>query len=226
MHGLQADQPRGPPSSQHQPPHHGPSAPTPAVPVAPPATLQQHKVPLSQPQPDAQPAPSSTANQASQGPPSKYPQGLPPLGPSLPAKPHPLRWSKLSADHRISSSAAERARLQERGHTVRHRLFGLNISRMLGDRFLKDEDLGFIAEPYISDMQEVAAGGRAFLILASDGLWDVVTEQRAASLVSKAAEEQPSVSAADVADILLSQAITLRSKDDISILVVEVKPLS
>ena len=36
---------------------------------------------------------------------------------------------------------------------MRHRLFGLNISRMLGDRFLKDEDLGFIAEPHISDMQ-------------------------------------------------------------------------
>jgi len=33
------------------------------------------------------------------------------------------------------------------------------------------------------------------------------------------------VTAADVADILLSQAITLRSKDDISILVVEVRPM-
>lgn len=37
----------------------------------------------------------------------------------------------------------------------------------------------------------MAAGGRAFLIMASDGLWDVVAEQRAAMLVSKAAEEQP-----------------------------------
>lgn len=42
-------------------------------------------------------------------------------------------------------------------------------------------------------MQEVAAGGRAFLILASDGLWDVVAEQRAAVLTSKAAEEKPGV---------------------------------
>jgi hypothetical protein len=33
------------------------------------------------------------------------------------------------------------------------------------------------------------------------------------------------VSASDVADILLSQARTLRSKDDISIIVVEIKPI-
>jgi len=39
------------------------------------------------------------------------------------------------------------------GHSVRTRLFGLNISRMLGDRFLKDEDLGFIAEPFVSAVQ-------------------------------------------------------------------------
>lgn len=42
---------------------------------------------------------------------------------------------KLTADHRIASSAAERSRLQQRGHTVKTRLYGLNISRMLGDRW-------------------------------------------------------------------------------------------
>lgn len=55
-------------------------------------------------------------------------------------------------------SASERERLQAHGHTVRHRLFGLNISRMLGDRFLKDENLGFIAEPHVGEMQVGRAG--------------------------------------------------------------------
>lgn len=44
------------------------------------------------------------------------------------------RVVKLTADHRIASSSAERERLAQRGHSVRSRLYGLNISRMLGDR--------------------------------------------------------------------------------------------
>lgn len=44
------------------------------------------------------------------------------------------RWIKLTADHRIANSANERQRLQQRGHTVKTRLYGLNISRMLGDK--------------------------------------------------------------------------------------------
>ena len=44
-------------------------------------------------------------------------------------------WSQLTADHRIANSSSERQRLQERGHTVKKRLYGLNISRMLGDRW-------------------------------------------------------------------------------------------
>ncbi len=43
-------------------------------------------------------------------------------------------WSQLTADHRIANSSSERQRLEERGHTVKKRLYGLNISRMLGDR--------------------------------------------------------------------------------------------
>ncbi|PNH09316.1 Protein phosphatase 2C 70 [Tetrabaena socialis] len=69
-------------------------------------------------------------------------------------------WVKLSEDHRIASSVSERKRLAARGHTVRTRLYGLNISRMLGDRFLKEEDLGFLAEPYVSPTAEVGLGVR------------------------------------------------------------------
>eukprot|EP00798_Chlamydomonas_sp_ICE-L_P003755 gene3753-13814_t len=96
------------------------------------------------------------------------------------------KWEKLTQDHRISTSASERARLEKRGHFVKSRLYGLNISRMLGDKFLKDEDLGFLAEPYISAPARVPPGEACFIVLASDGLWDVITEQRASALVIKA----------------------------------------
>mmetsp|Transcript_25266 Transcript_25266/g.54917 ORF Transcript_25266/g.54917 Transcript_25266/m.54917 type:complete len:682 (+) Transcript_25266:178-2223(+) len=131
------------------------------------------------------------------------------------------QWVKMTEDHRIASSRSERERLQRRGHTVKTRLYGLNISRMLGDKFLKDEDLGFTAEPFVSSSTCVRSEERTFLVLASDGLWDVVTEQRAAGLILKACAEDPGADAALVADIMLNQALMHRSKDDITILVLE-----
>ncbi len=38
-----------------------------------------------------------------------------------------------------------------------------------GRRFLKDEDLGFLAEPYVSEPFHVEPGQHAYLVLASDG---------------------------------------------------------
>lgn len=129
-------------------------------------------------------------------------------------------WSRLTADHRIANSSAERQRLQERGHTVKKRLYGLNISRVLGDKFLKDEDLGFIAEPYVSQVEQLAPEHTGFIVVASDGLWDVLSEERAAGLVLKSwAESSAGTTAEAVADMMLSQALNLRSQDDISIMV-------
>ncbi|KXZ45435.1 hypothetical protein GPECTOR_54g175 [Gonium pectorale] len=136
-------------------------------------------------------------------------------------------WVKLSEDHRIASSVSERQRLAARGHTVRTRLYGLNISRMLGDRFLKEEDLGFLAEPHVSGMAQVAAGESALLVVASDGLWDVLPEERAAKLLLQEAAKGgvgtsgPSLGCQGAADLLLAHALVLRSKDDITIAVME-----
>ncbi|KAJ9514005.1 hypothetical protein QJQ45_021108 [Haematococcus lacustris] len=141
--------------------------------------------------------------------------------------PQGATWVRLTADHRIASSGAERARLAQRGHTVRTRLYGLNISRMLGDRFLKDEDLGFLAEPFVSSVEVVPAGSPpAFLVLASDGLWDVVSEGRVAALLAKAAAKEGNgqLCAQEAADLLLKQAVDGRSKDDISIMVLCLQP--
>ncbi len=201
-------------------------------------------------------------------------------------------WLKLSEDHRISSSAKERERLAQLGHrTVRTRLYGLNIARMLGDRFLKDEALGFTAEPHVSarvratpgdaacavwrhprdldaegegqqgpgaaaaaEAGAEAAGGvvrKTLLLVASDGLWDVLAEGKAAAFVARTLMQDPGeqgsrgwraarrccgqaaegdacgagaragTSVAELAGLLVGQAVTLRSKDDITVLVAE-----
>jgi serine/threonine protein phosphatase PrpC len=58
---------------------------------------------------------------------------------------------------------------------------------MLGDRFLKEQDVGFIAKPYVSEGLRVEPQEEALLVMASDGLWDVVSQERVAALAAKAA---------------------------------------
>ena len=87
---------------------------------------------------------------------------------------------QLTADHRISNPD-ERARLANMGIALgdnRTRLYGLNVSRCLGDKFIKDEDLGFSAVPYVSPVVKLGPEESGLLIIASDGLWDVAEPER------------------------------------------------
>ena len=64
----------------------------------------------------------------------------------------------------------------------RTRLYGLNLSRCLGDKFLKDEDLGLSAQPHVSDVLRVQPHLPGLAIVASDGLWDVTDAATAFSV--------------------------------------------
>lgn len=92
----------------------------------------------------------------------------------------------ISSSHRLTD-ADERARLQARGLKLREgekRLYGLQISRVMGDRFLKSEDVGLIAEPSVSNAVDVGGGGpgREVVIIATDGLWDEIEPADAMSV--------------------------------------------
>jgi serine/threonine protein phosphatase PrpC len=137
---------------------------------------------------------------------------------------------------------------------------------MLGDRFLKEADVGFTAEPYVSEGVALNPEDEVLVIMASDGLWDVVSQEKVATMAAKVAtaagtdgscrsretvagphhqqqqQQQEMVAegcssssssvvspgkrsvAAAVADALMHAALTLRSKDDISIMVLHVLP--
>lgn len=68
----------------------------------------------------------------------------------------------------------------------RTRLYGLNLSRCLGDKFLKDEDLGLCAQPHVSDVLRADPAAPSLAILASDGLWDVTDPAAAFNVRSQA----------------------------------------
>ncbi|KAI5020456.1 hypothetical protein ZWY2020_045344 [Hordeum vulgare] len=139
----------------------------------------------------------------------------------------------LSTDHK-PDRPDELQRVEAAGGRVINwngsRVLGvLSTSRSIGDYYLK---------PYVSAEPEVTAVERTdkdeFLVLASDGLWDVVSNEAAcrvarSCLTGRAAAAFPeSVSgrtAADAAALLAELAISRGSKDNISVVVVELKRL-
>lgn len=129
---------------------------------------------------------------------------------------------KMTEDHRISSFS-ERLRIQATGEPLKDgetRLCGLNLARMLGDKFLKEQDARFSSEPYVSDVICIQRTSRGSAILASDGFWDVISSKKAFQLVQQARDKSLDGDnrAEKIANLLLSEAKTLRTKDNTSII--------
>ncbi|KAK4587185.1 hypothetical protein RGQ29_024059 [Quercus rubra] len=128
---------------------------------------------------------------------------------------------KMTEDHRITSYS-ERLRIEETGEPLRDgetRLCGLNLGRMLGDKFLKQQDSRFSSVPYISQVVHINQASGTFALLASDGFWDVIGAKKAIQLVLQTRERYSTEesSAEKIANYLLSEARTLRTKDNTSI---------
>eukprot|EP00301_Raphidiophrys_heterophryoidea_P018895 c388_g1_i1.p1 GENE.c388_g1_i1~~c388_g1_i1.p1 ORF type:complete len:391 (+),score=103.47 c388_g1_i1:41-1174(+) len=96
------------------------------------------------------------------------------------------------------------------------RVNGLAVSRSLGDGPDKG---GVTADPEVREFQ--LKDDDEFIILASDGLWDVLSSQQAVDIVrtNRAAFEHPKMAA----EILVSVAYVLGSLDNISALVVQLQ---
>ncbi|XP_023521627.1 protein phosphatase 2C 70-like isoform X1 [Cucurbita pepo subsp. pepo] len=130
---------------------------------------------------------------------------------------------RMTEDHRITSYS-ERLRIEQAGEPLKDgetRLCGLNLARMLGDKFLKQQDHRFSSEPYISEVVHVDQGSKAFAVMASDGFWDVIGVKKAIQLVLQARERYSTgaeKSAEKIANFLLGEARTLRTKDNTSII--------
>jgi serine/threonine protein phosphatase PrpC len=119
----------------------------------------------------------------------------------------------------------ERARIEaaggkvvSRGGSWRVGDAALQVTRALGDFDLKASD-GVTAEPEVVEvpLQEEDQ----FLILASDGLWDVVSDQEAVGLVMDTVKD-PSL----CAKRLVLEAMSRSSQDNVSIAIIFLQPVS
>lgn len=121
---------------------------------------------------------------------------------------------QLSIDHEPS---AERDVIEKRGGFISNipgdvpRVDGqLAVARAFGDRSLK---LHLSSEPYVKE--EMIDDDTEFLILASDGLWKVMSNQEAVGAIGGIKDPQ------SAAKLLIEEALARKSKDDISCIVVK-----
>ncbi len=121
---------------------------------------------------------------------------------------HHGRAHRLSWDHRADDER-EVQRIQEAGGFVlKNRVTGiLAVGRSLGDHGLKEF---VISKPYFSSFQDAAD----FVIVACDGLFDVMTDQQVVDLVYKWENDKE-----NVANVLCKQAVASGSTDNVTCIV-------
>lgn len=134
------------------------------------------------------------------------------------------RLYRLSYDHK-ASDANEIERVRDAGGLiVNHRVNGVfAITRSLGDSYIKSLVTGkpFTTATQITDQDE-------FLILACDGVWDVLTDEAACKFVQGVFKQQtdsqipcdPTMAAKKVCKL----AIDKGSTDNITVMVVKLEP--
>jgi len=120
---------------------------------------------------------------------------------------------RLTVDHKASEEA-EVARITEAGgFIIGGRVNGqIMITRSLGDHLMKEYIIG---EPYVQ--HETLTEKDTWLIVACDGLWDVVSDQAAVDFVLENAEH----SASDISRRLLVKALQDGSTDNLSVSVIK-----
>jgi len=88
----------------------------------------------------------------------------------------------------------------------------LAVSRAFGDIRLKEPVSYVIADPELNEI--ILVPDDQFIIVASDGLWDVITNQEAVDTVRKCSDKS------QAALMLVNRAMKLGSNDNITVLVV------
>jgi len=120
---------------------------------------------------------------------------------------------RLTEEHKASDEV-EQKRIQDAGgFIVNGRVNGqIAITRSLGDHLMKDFIIG---DPYLSHQDLIDKD--THLIVACDGLWDVVEDQAACEFLA----QYPNASADELSKRLLVKALQDGSTDNLSVCVVK-----
>ncbi|CAG9312743.1 unnamed protein product [Blepharisma stoltei] len=116
---------------------------------------------------------------------------------------------QLSYDHKGTDPGEIDRIVSNGGYLIRGRVAGqLAVTRALGDHHLKTSGVSY--EPYVS--RRVITPNELFLVMASDGLWDVVNDRELEGLRGR--------SSLEIGNSLMERAINGGSQDNICILTI------
>ena len=125
---------------------------------------------------------------------------------------------RLSYDHK-ASDINEMNRIRDSGGLImKNRVNGvLAVTRSLGDSYMKDLVVG---NPFTTSTQITSED--EFLILACDGVWDVVTDMEACNFVAESlrkSDNDPHVASKELCNLAMKNSTT----DNVSVMVVKFK---
>jgi protein phosphatase 1L len=129
------------------------------------------------------------------------------------------KFEPLSSDHK-PNRPDETQRIKAAGGNIYFngvwRVSGiLAVSRAIGDRLLK---------PYVTARPEVTTWNVSkddeILILATDGVWDVLTNENIASLIARLDPHDMQTAA----DMIASNAVAAGSTDNVTVIVIDLRP--
>jgi protein phosphatase PTC1 len=121
---------------------------------------------------------------------------------------------RLTKDHNLKLTSEVHRVRQEGGVVFNGRVNGqLAVSRALGDHSLKSSGVSAVPD----QMHVVLQPRHRLLIIACDGLWDVVTDQQAVQALELLHDERDAV---EMAKVLVDMAIQRGTTDNVSVMVV------
>ena len=123
------------------------------------------------------------------------------------------RAVRISVDHKTSDPEEAKRVIERGGHIVQGRLEGvLAVTRAIGDGALAP---AISCEPHLKRFKR-RDGTR--LIIACDGIWDVIKDEEAAEIIKKRAN------AAEAARVLKDEALQRGTTDNVTCVVVNLTP--
>ena len=118
---------------------------------------------------------------------------------------------QISVDHKCSNEKEKQRIIENGGKIVKNRVNGqLILTRTLGDKAIKK--FGVICQPDINEIN--VSKDINFVVLASDGVWDVINENELLELSKKFKN------ADDFCKEIIKESITKGTKDNVSCIVI------
>jgi len=128
---------------------------------------------------------------------------------------------RLSYDHRTTDEKEKKRILESGMEIIDDRICGtLMLTRIFGNYEYKKENenennKGLICEPFISKIEIDLSIENQFLILASDGIWDILTEEEVQNIIKKYQDTQK------ICSIIIKKCLENEAWDNMSVFAVK-----